>query len=305
MKKFLLALVFVMGAGNVGVAQIPEPIIKVVAPVEVKQELKTTAIPKELEGLQWNRWTSKNFVVLSLNDTQAQYLHKHLESIKTWIFSRWGLYDINFSAPCKLICVDDPRLFEKLFKIGRTHVEIRKENGKIKESVIFLLITDDPAHTIPVPLSEVCYLEFEQQYQANFSWAAIRGMAVLNGAIDQIRAYILELKPVVDSNQPLYFSKGLLEMTADQYAAESQEKKHLYDQCAMAFILMIRKEFGQEKLHAFLKTHTEEGPVKALATLGFKGYDDFDMVFKRYLLDITREIANKKAPDSYLQIREN
>ncbi len=101
--------------------------------------MRSSTVPKEIEGKQWNRWTSKNFTVLALDDTQAKYLHGHLEEIKSWSLARWGLYDIDFSVECKLICVSDPALFEKLFKIKQTRVEVRRENGKIKENVIFLL----------------------------------------------------------------------------------------------------------------------------------------------------------------------
>ena len=98
-----------------------EPIRKVSFPLEVKIEMRSSTVPKEIEGKQWNRWTSKNFTVLALDDTQAKYLHGHLEEIKSWSLARWGLYDIDFSVECKLICVSDPVLFEKLFKI--------KQNG--------------------------------------------------------------------------------------------------------------------------------------------------------------------------------
>lgn len=67
-----------------------DEVVKVTKPKEVRKELSKTGIPKELEGLQWNRWTSKNFTVCALNDNQAQYLNKHLELVKSWCFARNG-----------------------------------------------------------------------------------------------------------------------------------------------------------------------------------------------------------------------
>jgi hypothetical protein len=96
-----------------------EPIQKVTLPLEVKNEIKTTTVPKEIEGLQWNRWTSKNFTVLALNDRYAKYLHDNLEQIKAWTYTRWGFANQDFSVECKLICVDDPVLFEKLFQVNQ------------------------------------------------------------------------------------------------------------------------------------------------------------------------------------------
>ena len=199
-----------------------EPIRKVTLPMEVREELETTEVPDEIKGKVWNRWTSENFTVLSLNDTQAQYLHKHLELVKVWVYSRWGLYDVPFSAECKLICVDDPDLFKKMFKIDSTRVEIRRQKSgpdsqnwekNIEESIIFVLINDAPSHTIPVPLTEVCLAEFALKYKQNFPWWAYRGMGLLNGALDQIRSSLNDFVPAVKQNQKVYFSDGILSMT--------------------------------------------------------------------------------------------
>ena len=93
MKNMIFALVFLFSCPVFGQGEIT----KVYSPQEVSVEVNNSkGIPKELEGLSWNRWTSKNFVVCSLNDTQAQYLHKHLELVKVWAFSRWGLPDHDF-----------------------------------------------------------------------------------------------------------------------------------------------------------------------------------------------------------------
>jgi hypothetical protein len=108
MTKCLLAFVLCIVSVSPCFSQ---DIVKVVSPVEVTTEV---SVPKELNGLQWNRWTSKNFVVCAINDAQAQYLHKHLELVKGWAFSRWGIPDMDFSTECKIIGVDDPVLFKKL-----------------------------------------------------------------------------------------------------------------------------------------------------------------------------------------------
>ena len=279
---------------------------KVSLPVEVKFELRTSNIPQEIEGKVWNRWTTKNFVVCSLDDRQAQYLHKHLEFVKAWAFSRWGLYDLDFSAECKLICVNDPALFEKMFRIKDTKVEIRRDaSGKIKESVIFLLINDSPSHTVPVPLTEVCVAEFAQKYNTNFGLWAYRGMSHLNGSIDQIRSDLSQLVPMVKGNQPLYFSKGLLEMTPADYDKLTDGQKDLYDQCAMMFCLLVRKELGQDAFHHLLKKTAEaSGETAIKEILKFDNYAHFDRTFKRYMLDLTEDISKGETPDHYLQIRE-
>lgn len=282
-----------------------EPITKVISPIEVRNEMNLSDVPKEIEGLEWNRWTSENFTVLSLNNVQAEYLHKHLEQIKTWILARWGFYDITFDTECKLICVDDPQLFEKLFKISDSRVEIRRNpDGTIKEAVIFLLINDSPSHTVPVPLTQVVMAQFQQKYDSNFGWWAHRGMSILNGSLTQIREELKELKPRLDNNQPLYFSEGILTMKREQYLSLSEENKRIFDQCSFSFCLMIRKEFGQDAYHQFLKKYSETDGLAAIKEiLKFDSYDSFDRSFKRFMIDLTRDILSGETPDSYLQIQ--
>lgn len=303
--KFLQSLLVFITLACSAFADDPEPIAKVLFPLEVKNEIDLSSIPKDIEGLEWNRWTSENFTVLSLNNIQAQYLYRHLEQIKTWILARWGFYDITFDADCKLICVDDPQLFEKLFKISNSRVEIRRNpDGSIKETVIFLLINDSPSHTVPVPLTQAVMAEFQQKYDANFGWWAHQGMSILNGSLTQIRAELKELKPRLDNNQPLYFSEGILTMKRDQYLSLSEENRRIFDQCSFSFCLMIRKEFGQDTYHQFLKKFSETDELTAIKeVLKFNSYDSFDRTFKRFMIDLTKDILSGKTPDSYLQIQ--
>jgi len=301
--KFLFGLILMLSAAHM---QGAEPIRKVTLPVEVRQEISTSNVPDEIKGKVWNRWTSENFTVLSLNDTHAQYLHQHLELVKVWVFSRWGLYDIPFAAECKIIGVDDPDLFEKMFGIRQSRVEIRRDSqGQIQESVIFLLINDAPSHTVPVPLTEVCLAEFAQAYKQNLPWWTYRGMAVLNGSLDQIRASLHSFVPVVRDNKPVYFSDNLFRMTKADYQKLDSATKQVYDNSAVLFCLMIRKEFGENKFHWFLKQSCDQGGSHAVKeVLGFESTEEFDRTFRRYMIDLMRDIEVDKVPDLYLQIRE-
>lgn len=304
--KFLLSFAIILCSVNFSFAD--GQIRKVVNPVEVNKEIfftKIEGVPKEIEGLQWNRWTSKNFVVLALHDGYAQYLNKHLESVKTWTVARWGLSDAQFSSPCKIICVDDPILFDKLFKLKKTRVEIRRDDaGQIKETIIFLLADTLPSHSVPIPLTEVCLAEFSQTYNTKFGWWSQRGMSLLNGSLDQIREQIASIKKPFDANTPLYFSKSLFSLSREEYYKLPDQQKKLFDSAAVLFCLLARKEFGQEKFHYLIK-EIPLNPEAALAKVtGFASYDDFDKTFKRYMFDLSNDIINNKTPDRYLQIYE-
>lgn len=281
-----------------------DEIIKVYNPEEVMMEINEN--PKEIEGLAWNRWTSKNFVVCSLNDPQAQYLHKHLEVVKTWIYNRWGLEDTDFSVPCKLICVDNKDLFKKLFNIEETKVELRHDsNGRINESVIFLLIDGPPSKTVPVPLSRVCYSEFSQTHTIVFPlWAEI-GMSELNGTIDQIKYNIINIKNHLNNEEPIFYSEALLNLNKDQYQQLDLNKKNLFSHSSVLFCLFLRKEFGQDVYLDFIKESFKNSPEFALKNvLRFSDYSHLDKTFKRYMIDLSKDVVGNVTPNSYLQINE-
>jgi hypothetical protein len=301
MKKLVSLIVFLFAAPCFG----EESIKKVSLPLEVKNELKCSVSDPSIEGKQWNRWTSKNFVVCSLNDKQAQYLHEHLELLKSWAFARWGLYDVDFDAECRLICVDDPVLFKKLFNLTETQVEIRRDsNGKIEMSVIFLLLDDVPSKVVPIPVTEVCLAEFEQKYDTEWKWWAVRGMSLLNGSLDQIKDHIKALKIDLDANHPMYFSKTLMSMNKSDWESLDANDRALFDRSALAICLMLRKEFGQNKFHWILNktAHGESGEKVLRDQLGFKDHDQFDQSFKRYMIDLSRDVTDGKTPESYLTI---
>lgn len=302
--KFLYSLMIFVFAFSSSFAG--EEIRKVLNPIEVREESSyARSVPKEIEGLQWNRWTSKNFIVLATNDTYASYLNQHLELVKTWTLGRWGLFDVDFSSPCKFICVDDPVLFEKLFKINQTKVEVRRgDNGEIKQTVIFLLANKAPSSTVPVPLTEVCLAEFGRKYDTDFSWWTYRGMSLLNGSLGQIRESIASVKNLLDSDQKMFFSQALLKATKEDYAKMTEEKKRVFDLSSIVFCLLIRKEFGQDRFHHMMKESTIDAEKALIDATGFKSYSDFDKTFKRYMGDLSNDVINDKTPDHYLQIYE-
>jgi hypothetical protein len=301
MKKLVTLLMFLFATPCLAT----EPIKKVSLPLEVAKEIKCSLNDPLIEGKEWNRWTSKNFTVCSINNQQAQYLHEHLELLKSWAFARWGLFDVDFDAECRLICVDDPELFKKLFNMNETNVEIRRDkNGKIELSVIFMLLDDMPSKVVPVPITEVCLAEFEQKYETKWPWWSSRGISMLNGSLDQIKSNIKKLKSDIDANRPMYFSESLMKMNKSQWEKLSDEKRALFDRNALALCLMLRKSFGQNKLHWILNKSADgkDGESVLKDQLGFRSYNHFDQNFKRYMIDISRDVTQGKMPDSYLII---
>jgi hypothetical protein len=209
--------------------------------------------------------------------------------------------DVDLSSECRLICVDDKDLYKKLFGLTESKVEIRRDkNGKINLSVIFLLLNDKPSKTIPIPLTEVCIAELEQQYDVKLNLCSRRGISLLNGTLGDIRNNVLLLYTMVKNNNEIYFSKGLLTFDAAKYNKETVENRITYDCCAMVFCLMLRKEFGEDKFIQFLRSPNPETAL--LEVYGFSSLDQFDNAFKQYIMDIGQDISNEKTPNEYLQI---
>jgi len=277
----------------------------VILPTEVMEEMQVSPDDSIIKGKVWNRWTTDNFVVCSLSNSKAKYLHDNLENVKTWLYQRWGMYDIDFEAECKLICVDDPELFKKLFRLERSVVEIRRDaDGKIKETVAFLLLNEPPSETLPMPLTEICLAEFEQEYDIRFGWWVHRGMAVLNSTVPHIRKSIAEQMKTLANDEPTFFSKSLMNTTEDDYNSFSVEKKQMFDRSAMMMCLMLKKEFGTTKFQEVMKGTAVGSNVGAAlkSQLGFEDYNKFDRSFKRYMSDLFDDVVANRTPDSYLKI---
>jgi hypothetical protein len=197
-----------------------------------------------------------------------------------------------------------PSSLKSSFKLTKSRVEIRRnDQGKIKETVIFLLASDAPSRTVPSPMMEVCLGELSQRHNASFGWWSYRGTALLNRNVDQISANVKDLGSKLSSNSPMFFSQALLETTQDQYSKLPDDQKQQFDSAAMVFCLMVRKEFGQDKFHFMLRDSSK--PEVALKNvLKFDSYGTFDRSFKRYIEDLTRDVSAGKTPDKYLQIVE-
>lgn len=279
-----------------------EMVKNVELPKEVKEE--SSNIPKELEGKVWNRWTSENFVVLSVNDTYAQYLHKNIESMKTWALERWGFPDVVFSRKCKIICVDDPKLYEMMFKMNHSSaVTERNKRGLIEENTIFMLANRPPSETIPSVLTAICLREFAQQYDTELDFWTIRGICLLNSPLNEIKRRIVTSKTSVAEKKSKGFAKSLFEMEGKRYGEMSHKNKKLCDDCTMMLVLMLRQEFGQNKFHWLIKRASDTGPEQAIkTTLGFSGYDEFDKSYKAFIFDLIKMTIREKVPDSYFMI---
>jgi hypothetical protein len=250
------------------------------------------------KDLVWHRWTTGNFTILALEKKQGQYLAKNLERVKGWIMKRWGFPNIDFSAECRVLAVPNEKLMRKLFRIDRSMVEVRKDKdtGKIDLTVVWLLLDGSPSETIPPPLTKICLAELEQKYDLSMGLWMKYGLSALDQTIPDIRQDILTVGDLIKKDDKIYLSKELF-TTEDLNKCEN---KDLFIKECEILCLFLRREFGQKKLHQFMKY---KNPLKALDQLyGFSSYEQFDESMLRYMKDLGAGVENNSTPDTYLTI---
>ena len=252
MKLISLITVFVFCIGTVLQAQVP---VETPAEGVYEGETKFTEIQSEdpdIKDLTWHRWTTKNFTILSIDKKQGQYLVENVEKIKGWVMKRWGLPDLEFSAECRLLAVPDQELMEKLFRMDKSMVDIRRESGKITMSVGWLLLNDTPSTTVPPAITKICLAEFAQKYNVDIRPWIQCGFAKLDRSPSAIKDDIVALGNLIDKDELIYFSKTLFAL--EDLSKLNSKDRELFAKESMALCLLLRKEFGQKKLHQFMRS---------------------------------------------------
>jgi len=251
--------------------------------------------------LKWHRWTTDNFVILSIDKEQGDYLFNNIEKIKEASVSKWGMANSVFDNRCKIIVVKDKDLFKKMFRIDETRVEIRKNSDESFQAIIWCLIDSSFIDTpISVAVSEA---HFASKKDYGCFWAS-KGMSLLGQSLPDIKAGVKRINSFIVEDKPMYFGKSIFNINRVQYKKLSAEHKQLFDDESVLLCLMLRKEFGQVKFLSFIKEAGQGDVEKSLKEVfGFNDFSDFNVSFKTYMKDVSRDILDDKTPDSYIGIK--
>jgi len=263
-----------------------------------------------IEGLSWHRWETNNFVILSIDEKQGRWLFDNIENIKAQLLSRWGLPNIDFpkreyvkgispEPGCMILCVPNKEIMQKLWRRNKPFSEVREEDGKIVLNFSVLLLEDGFSKSIHKEITPICLKELEHRIGGNFGFWAYRGIAGLNRSPAQIRGDITKLERIYKVNRLIFFSKLMFEMTEDRMH-KFPGHRELYDSEAMVLCLLLRKEFGQRKFLEFLTSDGTEDDF--LKIYKFDSLDDFDLVLKRYIGYLGKDVEAGETPDNYLQV---
>jgi hypothetical protein len=288
MKQLLLFLVLVSSVSAQQVTTLPVP--------------EGTVSDPTLKNLVWNRWETTNYVILSIDHKQGLWLYQNIESMKEWSAVRWGLPNIDYpkrvnattvgaEPGCMVICVPNKETMQKIWKRDGNYMEVKKNAKGIDRNFMLLVLDKSPAETMPSKLTLAHMKELESKLDTNFNLVILRGVATLNESLPQLKARIT----YVGQAKNLPSIKSLFGMTEKEWMGQ----EYLHDSLAATVCLMLRREFGQDKFHSLLAPVAEK---KFQEIYKFKGFDDFEVTWKRYVNNLVQDVKNNKTPDHYLQI---
>jgi len=256
----------------------------------------------EIDKLVWNKFETKNFVILSIDANQGKYLYENLESMKTWIFQRWGLVDRPFNGKCFVVCTQNTEMHQTLLGLKAPHYESEILNNGTVQRNLWLPLDSLPQDIITPSLTLAVMEEVAVENKHSIQPWLVRGMSVLNGSHDLIKQIITPLNNIVITKKPVFYGSVLLTIDTSQYQSLSESEKRLFDQEATLMCLMIRKEYGQNKFHQTIKHSYSKKEL--LDCLGFSNDTEFDAVFNRFMKYLSLDIASDNTPISYIQITD-
>jgi hypothetical protein len=266
------------------------------------QDVSKTAsgdLDLELSSLQWNRYVNEKFVILSIDDKQGVWLNKNIKQISSWCLNRWGFDYISFSKECRIFCVPNKELLKKLFGLDESRVEVRKKDGSIEISVIWVSLDGNPFSCISSLLTRASFSEFEEQ-NFRLPWWFIRSSEILNSSLAVIKADLLSA--TVQENS-LFNCKKLFETSFEDYNKMDGLQKLEFDKQSLYLCLMLRKELGEVKLLTLLKILEKNKLDSSLNFVyGYSGTKEFEDKYSLYYKDLSNAIKAEKVPDSYFEI---
>lgn len=256
-------------------------------------------VDSQIKNLEWNRYVSKNFVILSINNEKGRELVDSLESMKTSALTRWGFPDVKFTKECRVFVVPDYDLLKKLFNLNIGKVQLRKELN-----VIWCVGDDNQDKTILPLLTQVCLSEYESAESVVLPLWFKRGCISLNNSISDIRENLKTYNDIARKEQFMYSVDQMFSFTDDDYNKQTTENRRLFDTQASCLCLLLRKEFGQLKMQGLLRLSSRNKIEDLLKLLyGFKTVSQFDKSYVRFMKDLCADVADNQTPDSYLQIK--
>jgi hypothetical protein len=284
-KLFMLVLFFLATSLRAQEAPIPA---NAEAPVD----------DPELKNLEWNRFVTKNFTVMSIDLEKGKWLSENIDDIKTSLLTRWGFPDVKFEKECRVFCVPNHGLLKKLFNLSASKSQLRKDIN-----VLWVVLDDKPEKNIYPQLVSVAISEYETAQKTTIPYWFKRGACFLSMSVSEVRQSLKDFNEIAKKEQFTHSADQIFTSTEEEYNKQNSDNKKIYDQQAACLCLMLRKEFGEAKLQGFLRLQSKNKPEIVLGLVyGFKSFSDFDKKYIEYMKDLCDDISDNKTPDFYFEI---
>lgn len=253
----------------------------------------------DFQDLIWNRYTTDNFTILSIDNKQGRWLHYNIENIKGWCLKRWGLPNIKFEKECRIMVVPNKELLKKLFNISESRCEARVVDGKLEIIALWLSLDseEDLVDTVPYFVTICSMLEMDQKFNIKSNISLTRGMAELNKSLTKIKNNI-KIATNIDGKNII----SSLGTDSIKYKKISSEDLKSFDSESLIVSLMLKKEFGESRFLRFL--FSNKSVDDSLGVIYNFKPEDFTKSYIRYCKDLSSEIKDDKVPSFYIQVEK-
>lgn len=236
------------------------------------------------ENLNWHRIITENFLILSLNKKDGEFIAKNVELIKEDFFKKWSYEDIELSKKdnvptCMILCVPTDLILHKMFRVKSSYCE---------QNTIWISGEDKLLDNLKELVPCILLHQYEDRVNFKFNAWIIRSMISFNQPIEVVKNNLIDLK-----GEDV---QKITNLTIEDFQKKSMDERQVFDNQAVCLHLMIRKEFGKKAFIHFLKNNSD---YKALQ---FKDLNEFNKTYNRYIVNLSKDIKSKITPDEYLNV---
>lgn len=279
MKKFLIIVLFLS-------TNLFGQTYDVLLPKTVKMSVDED----EYKNLQWNRYTTKNFTVISIDNREGEWLSANLDRIKEDCTKKWGIINSTLSSECRIMVVNNKNLFKKFFNLSEPKVEFRKKDDKTDIIGVWLCIENNDRKDLNKVISQICFQDMLDKKKSSKKFLE-QGIAILSQNTDQI------METLKDVSSDISF----LNKSEEDYKKLSEEDKKKFEISSAAFCLMLKKEFGENK---FLRLMFSKGDHlnQIIDIYQYKDKEEVQKVFNRFCSDLKNSIQKNSINNRYFKV---
>lgn len=242
------------------------------------------------KNLQWNRYTTKNFTIISIDNNEGKWLSNNLDGIKEKCINRWGITNSELSAECRIMVVNNKELFKKFFNLSDSRVEFRKKDNKTDIIGVWLCIENHNHEDLEKVISQICFQDILNKKGLNKKFLE-EGISLLAQNPQSIKELLKNVSADI----------SIINKTDDEYKKLPEEDKRNFQVNSAAICLMLKKEFGEKNFLKLMFFKDSDNISQILSVYNYKDKDELEKTFKRYCSDLKKCIEKNQINDRYLK----